>query len=203
MPAIIVVVFIVLVGASPLWSRTNPPAPKETSASAAAAGLPVSIRATLDEEYPGWQLAPSGAEVRSEFKKLKSRHFPSLAIGDFDHDGKRDYAVQIVLSSPGQEEQIIMIFLARASGYEESILQSMGIDPGSFLWALKMKLDESGAQVEGGGSRDVLLVRGGPAGETTYAYDAGRFREMTLPEDSQTIDPTTPNPTLAAPQAEP
>src|ERR1019366_8612251 len=75
--------------------------------------LPVAIRVTLDVEYPGWKFAPVTPQVQQEFKKHRANRLPSLAAGDFDHDGKKDYAVQIALTTPGQEEQIIIIFLAR------------------------------------------------------------------------------------------
>src|SRR6266581_741980 len=83
--------------------------------------LPESIRATLDQEYPGWKLAPVTPQVQREFKKHRVNRSPSLVSGDFDHDGKRDYAVQIALTDIGQEEQIIIVFLARDTAYEETV----------------------------------------------------------------------------------
>src|SRR5579871_914327 len=71
--------------------------------------LPPAILSTLNEEYPGWKLAPVTAQIQQEFKKHKINHYPSVTSADFDHDGKRDYAVQIALTTPGQEEQIVIV----------------------------------------------------------------------------------------------
>src|SRR5580765_7766045 len=88
-----------------------------------AANLPQAIRSTLDAEYPGWKLAPVTKEIQQEFKKHHLTQPPSLVSGDFDHDGKQDFAVQIALTELGSEKQIIIIFHARNDSYEETIVQ--------------------------------------------------------------------------------
>ncbi len=140
--------------------------------------LPETIRATLDQEYPGWKLAPVTPQIQSEFKKHRANRSPSMASGDFDHDGKQDYAVQIAFTAPDQPEQIVteqivIFFLSRGDAYEETIVQTMGLDPTVYLWAAK----------------DLLRVLGGPVGDTTYAYLNGRFEEVKSAGDS---DSTTP-----------
>src|SRR5262245_19015455 len=75
--------------------------------------LPDGIRTALEEEYPGWKLSPVTPQIQQTFKRHKLNRSPSFVSGDFDHDGKRDYALQIVLTTPGQEEQIVMFFLSR------------------------------------------------------------------------------------------
>jgi len=157
-----------------------------------ASPLPESIRATLDQEYPGWKLAPVTPLIQKAYKQQKTTHAPSLTAADFDGDGKRDYAVQIVLNTPGEEEQIIIAFLARGDHFEESILQSMGIDPHYSLWVLRTALDETGAHPENPVTKNVLMVLGGPIGDTVYSYDDGKFHEITSPEDSEHPDSTIP-----------
>ena len=148
--------------------------------------LPSAIHATLDQEYPGWKLAPVTPQIQQEFKKHRVNHPPSLAAGDFNRDGKRDYAVQIVLTTPGEEEQIIIVFLAGANGYEETILQSMGIDPTSYLWISHKAISETNASAqETLTNHDVLMVLGGPVGAfTAYAYEDEKFREV-IPNDGE------------------
>jgi hypothetical protein len=163
--------------------------------SAPASFLPESIRATLDQEYPGWKLAPVTAQVQKEFKTHKPNRFPSLVAGDFDRDGKRDYAVQIALTAPGQEEQIIIVFLARGSGFEENIVQSMGLDPTVYLWVSNRMLKETGSDAQDKlSNRTVLMVLGGPIGDTTYAYQDGKFQEITSEGDPEHPDPSVPRP---------
>ena len=93
-------------------------------AAPANTSLPPAIQTTLTAEYPGWRLAPVTEDSLKEFKATQATHSPSVVPADFDNDGKRDYAVQIVLSKEGEDEQIVIIFLQRADAYEEIIVQS-------------------------------------------------------------------------------
>ncbi len=158
-----------------------------------ASSLPLAIRATLDVEYPGWKFAPVTPQIQQEFKKHRANRLPSLAVGDFDHDGKRDYAVQIALTSPGQEEQIVIVFLARNDAYEENIVQSMGLDPTSYLWVAKKTLAETGPNAQDTlTNKDVLMILGGPISDTTIAYQDGKLQEIKKPEDPEHPDPSIP-----------
>jgi len=157
-----------------------------------ASAIPQSIRSTLDQEYPGWKLAPVTRQIQTIYKQHKVAHSPSFAQGDFDHDGRRDYAVQIVLNTPGQEEQIIIAFLARGDRFEEIIVQSMGIDPTSSLWVTRATIDDTGTHPDQAVTKDVLMVLGGVAGDTTYSYDDGKFHEIPAPDDSEKPDPSIP-----------
>jgi hypothetical protein len=178
-----VCLFAGFVWTSHSWCAGNP---------TAGLGLPESIQSTLNEEYPGWKLAPVTPQIQATYKQHKVTHSPSVAAGDFDHDGQRDYAVQIILNTPGQEEQIIIAFLARAGHFEETILQSMGIDPTNSLWVMRVSIDETGANPDKPEKKDVLMVLGGPVGDTVYSYDAGKFHEIASPDDSEHPDPSIP-----------
>ena len=175
MPALIALILF-LGCRSPLWSA-QPTLPKKASV---APSLPESILAMLNQEYPAWKLAPVTPQVQREFIKHKINRSPSLVLGDFDHDGKMDYAVQLALTTPGQEEQIIMVFMARDNAYEETIVQSMGPDPTTYLWVSKMA------------QKSILMVLGGPIGETVYAFEDGKFQEIKSPEDPDHPDPSIP-----------
>jgi len=185
------------------WSAGGLTSGAPAAASVVVGGtLPAAIRSTLDEEYPGWEFAGVSAEVRKEFAKFKGHH-PSLVTGDFDHDGRRDYATQIALHTPGQEEQIIIIFLGRPDSYEEHIVQSMGIDPSVCLWVKNLAIDDTGTHPDTLVSKDVLLVLGGPVGRTAYSYDAGKFHEIVLTEDPSAPDVSMPTFSESTEKAEP
>ncbi len=155
--------------------------------------LPPAIRSALDGEYPGWKFAAVTPQILQEFKKHRTNRLPSLAVGDFDHDGKKDYAVQISMNTPGQEEQIILVFLARQTGYEENIVQSMGLDPTTYLWVVNKPLPETGPNAqEKLANRDVLMILGGAVGDTSIAYEAGKLREIETTEDIEHPDPSIP-----------
>jgi hypothetical protein len=169
-----------------LFAATPPPPSKGVT-------LPPAIRATLNQEYPGWKLAPVTPQIQKTFQKHRASRLPSLTYGDFDHDGKRDYAVQIVLTTPGEEEQIVIVFLARGEGYEENILESMGLDPSVYLWVGNKALTETGPNAQDKlVNKDVLMVLGNPVSETTYVFDEGKFQEIKSQEDPDHPDASIP-----------
>src|SRR5690349_16055080 len=164
-----------------------------TPAIPASPPIPAAIRAQLNQEYPGWKLAPVTPQIQAEFKKHHPNRFPCLVGGDFDHDGKKDFIVQIVLTTPGEEEQIIILFLARDTGYEETILQSMGIDPNVYLWVSNRALTETGSNGQDKlVNKDVLMVLGEPGGDTAYGFVDGKFEEIKNPEDPDHPDASIP-----------
>jgi len=164
--------------------------------------IPAAIRTTLDTEYPGWKLAPVTPQIDDEFKKHRANRSPSFVVGDFDHDGHLDYALQIVLTTPELDEQIIMVFLARGQAYEESILESMGLDRSVYLWVSAKPISETGPNgQEKKVNKTVLIVLGGPIGETTYAFEDGKFAEMAPAEHTDAQDPSVPR--VDAPQETP
>lgn len=85
------------------------------AAAASAPGstsLPAEVRAALDRQYPGWRFAAQSAVP------LKRGHSAEWVSGDFDGDGRLDYAVQIVRPAPADTAQLVLAFLRRADGYE-------------------------------------------------------------------------------------
>lgn len=62
--------------------------------------LPRSIKRYLDRNYSGWKLAGECYEKESENKRI--------LVGDFDGNGKRDYAVKFIRCEKG----FFMAFLA-------------------------------------------------------------------------------------------
>jgi hypothetical protein len=148
--------------------------------------LPTEIQATLNADYPGWKLSPVDAGIQQSFKKRHLSDTPSIATGDFDRDGQRDYAVQIALTNPGEEEQIALVFLKRETGYQETILESRGLDPTVYLRTVHKAVSQTGPDgQEKLRNSDLLMIMGGPLGDATYAYQDGRFQEIKSKEDSE------------------
>lgn len=74
--------------------------------------LPVRIKTYLNKSYKGWKLAPAPT-CSDEYRK-------SFLKGDFDGDGKTDYAVKFTVRRKGY----MVAFLERKSGYRNYILHS-------------------------------------------------------------------------------
>jgi hypothetical protein len=84
--------------------------------------IPNAIKIILDRNYPGWEMGRVSIEVDKFFKENKFKFFPVLVSGDFDGDGRADYAIKI--NYKGQWHAII--FLARGGNYEKSVLMAGG-----------------------------------------------------------------------------
>jgi hypothetical protein len=150
--------------------------------------LPAVIKSTLDKEYPGWKYAPASPAVKDLFRKQGLWHPPNLLSGDFDVDGRKDFAVQIARTNPGDEEQIAIAFLAKDEGYEEAILESRGLDPDVYLSIRKAPSPENPSV-----KRDVIVVMGGITGETWYGLEGGKFHEVASEKAPEVVpDPPAP-----------
>jgi parvulin-like peptidyl-prolyl isomerase len=94
---------------------------------AATETLPVGIRKYLNTHYRGWQLAPSEYACGPQVN-------PGFIRGDFDGDGKRDYAVKFTKGKKGY----MLALLRRGGNYKAFVLHSTDADEmiysGLMLW---------------------------------------------------------------------
>ena len=94
---------------------------------AAAETLPAGIRKYLNTLYRGWKLAPSEYACGPQVN-------PGFIRGDFDGDGKRDYAVKFTKGKKGY----MLAFLRRGSNYKAFVLHDTDADEmiysGLMLW---------------------------------------------------------------------
>jgi hypothetical protein len=75
------------------------------------AGLPLDARRRLDAVYQGWRFASVTPALQRSLPATVSAAWVS---GDFDGDGKRDYAVQLVQpSGPADSQQWLVALLRR------------------------------------------------------------------------------------------
>src|SRR5215213_1653338 len=57
--------------------------------------LPIAVRIRLDKRFPGWRFANVGDEIRRALKEYAPGAQPEFARGDFDGNGKVDFALLI------------------------------------------------------------------------------------------------------------
>ena len=142
------------------------------------------LRAELDETYPrGWRYATLGAYGRSE---LQPGERPTWVGGDFDGDGRPDYAVQVVVFKPGHtlavdSAQLVVALLRRANGFERHVL-SVGGGPQDGIYLARLPRGEVISDFEG---RTTVTLRADAihqvfAGQASiaYVYDQGRWVEI-------------------------
>jgi hypothetical protein len=77
--------------------------------------LPAGISGLLDKAEPGWQLAPTAPQLSAWLAESKLGWEPSLIEADFDGDGRKDYAVQILTK---RSHQRVAVFLQRDQGWQ-------------------------------------------------------------------------------------
>ena len=138
--------------------------------------LPAPLKQTLDRRFGGWIYNETGSEILKWFSAEKRGANPNLIAGDFDGNGLRDYAIQIITLSSGQRERRVVVYLRRGKGYRHRTLATG--EPTGELFLLLMprgtkdysysrhrhfryKLDSIGVFSEKGGS--------------SYFYKNGRF----------------------------
>jgi hypothetical protein len=106
--------------------------------------IPIAIRDTLDREYPGWKLEDNLRLLQSP--ELRHEHYdttislPNLVWADFDENNSLDYALFLTRTlSTGDIEHRLVVFLARASGFQPYILKSV-VEPvyfANYIWLAK------------------------------------------------------------------
>ncbi|MBI3680311.1 MAG: hypothetical protein HY235_07930 [Acidobacteria bacterium] len=96
---------------------------------AAPVELPQDARAMLERRYRGWKLAPAAVQIASWFEQSRLPYLPNLVPGDFNKDGRTDYAVQILRRS----RQQVLALVASGKGYSLHKLAADEPDPFTFL----------------------------------------------------------------------
>jgi hypothetical protein len=85
--------------------------PTGTGTFAKTTPLPIKIQGYLKKTYPGWKQTATATSCIPKFQQ-------SVISGDFDGDGRRDYAVKFTQGNKGY----IIAFLARGVDYSPYVL---------------------------------------------------------------------------------
>ena len=146
--------------------------------------LPRPIKVLLDRNFPGWEFPTVSDDDCQSVKEWGGKDaFAQLIQGDFDGDGRLDYAVLIDEESTTDDEGrrtspdiYIVAFLARSNGYRMRIVTHEG---GGCLELMK-KSDRDydyKAQREFTYSKDTIFSGWGMGG-SSYLYENGKFRAI-------------------------
>jgi hypothetical protein len=131
--------------------------------------LPPSIRAELTRLYPGWRFATVAPRLRPQ---LAPGQTPDWIAGDFDADGRRDYAVQIVHPAAPRSLQSVLAFLRRDKGYRRLLVQDSLPESGGFYLALARR-GERVADLEADLNGDSTFVLRSDGIQVLFAQEAG------------------------------
>lgn len=99
--------------------------------------LPDAIRIILNKEYANWKFSGVSKEIITFFNQNKFSFQPNLLIGDFDGNGKKDYAVQINNSIDSIHKRYVIAFLNKEGVFNSYILEMGNISPETYLYLFK------------------------------------------------------------------
>jgi hypothetical protein len=147
--------------------------------------LPPDVTLILDTKYPGWRFSQVNDDVRQFFKERFPNAYPNLVKGDFDGNGKTDYAVLIEhtnFDKTGKSFTHVvetLAFLRKGDGYRLYVLEeSKPADLELYLNLARRGEEGSDFQTEKKYryANDSISVSYFEKAGGTYIYDRGKFR---------------------------
>ena len=98
------------------------------STNAMAFDLPAECRQILDSKYSGWKMVKAIEGVTEYYKKEKITDAPNLVKGDWNGDGKEDYAALIEYGSEKVDDKMMpmvwtIAFIKSPKGYSHYKLE--------------------------------------------------------------------------------
>jgi hypothetical protein len=151
-----------------------------------APDLPARVRTQLTAAYPGWRFARVDPRLRSELiAEPGRRRSPAWVSGDFNGDGRTDYAVQIGRPGPRDSTQLVLAFVAGLGGYRRFVLHSAGEHLGFYLRTSRRgeRVLDLEKDLNGDSSfvlmHDAVDILSGEGTVTTCLYESGRWRCVT------------------------
>lgn len=85
--------------------------------------LPAGAKKVLDTKFKSWRLADVNEDISKFYKERRSHEQPNLIKGDWNSDGKQDFAVQLQNREDG-EKKIIVALMRTPSGFETHVLDA-------------------------------------------------------------------------------
>ena len=141
--------------------------------------VPRVIRSNLALRFPGWRPSLPDADV-TEFWKRERKLAPldlAFVAGDFNGDGKRDWAVHVVTA---RAERRLIVYLRRGQGYRYRTLD-LGIPDGQYYVVLEPR---GTTGVDRSDDRafvyrcDAVGLHYFEKGGYSFVYERGRFRRV-------------------------
>ena len=155
------------------------------TASAQSNQLPRAVTSILDTKYPGWRFSLVNDEVRRFFKERFPSARPNLISGDFDGNGKTDYAVLIEHTNFDKTGKAFthvvetLAFLRKGRGYKLYVLRESQPADLEFYLTLARKGEEGSdfrTEKKYRYPNDSISISYFEKAGGTYIYDRGKFR---------------------------
>lgn len=146
-----------------------------SSIRAAPFNLPKGCKNFLNERFRSWKLADIKTGGIVEYYKRERRfERPNLIRGDFDGDGRTDYAA-LLENKNNAENMITVVLMRRQNGYKTYILEAadclMSVKKGE-------KDYDHEAQRSFRYKRDAIFSCFWEKGGSSYIFERGKFRAI-------------------------
>lgn len=149
--------------------------------------LPDEIRGEMDRAYPGWRLSTVDEDIVEFLRERSSGSQPNLISGDFDGDGRLDYAILIEHTNFHEPDKAFthvlekLVFLKRRKGYKKLVMEERQ-PADSILYMTLAKKGATGRNFISGKSftypTDSIRISYFEKASGTYIYRNGKFRHI-------------------------
>ncbi len=164
-------------------------APSIAHAQQASNTAPSSLKSFLDHRFPRWRFAKIPEAIHRYLIEHPEPARPDLIKGDFDGDGKTDYAVYIVYGRASRRRSSVVALLRRGRTYKPYVLESSlytpEAEPSEANGAFYIGLVKKGARdYDFPGQRyftyrhDAVFIGIFEKAGTSYVYERGRFKPI-------------------------
>lgn len=83
--------------------------------------MPASVQRTLKTKFQSWEVSTVGNDILEYYKREKSTDFPNAIKGDWNGDGKMDYAFQLQ-SRTEKDKKILVALMASGKAYKSHLI---------------------------------------------------------------------------------
>ncbi|MBW3570642.1 MAG: hypothetical protein KY467_06010 [Gemmatimonadetes bacterium] len=140
-------------------------------------GVPGELRGALDRDYPGWRLGRLDGWLTEQLPPGENGQWMR---GDFDGDGRQDYAVQVVRPGGGRTPQLVLLYLRRGTALRPRVVVELPRTQGTFI--LRIPGGTTGEDVEADTSVfypvDAVAVNHGQEASTSHILTDTGFVEV-------------------------
>lgn len=143
--------------------------------------LPPSVRALVEEKYPGWRLV-EGSDLRSDdwslWKKMHDGRCPGLAVGHYENHNDNSYAITLFKKQPKLRQLLVVI----TPGASAPKLHELSRPQDVAYLSVVSKLPP-GSYSDGEGKplrlrKESISYEAIEAGAIMYYYSQGRYKSV-------------------------
>ncbi len=139
--------------------------------------VPGELRRALERDYPGWRLGRLDEWLTEQ---LPAGENGQWTRGDFDGDGRQDYAVQLLRPGGGRRPQLVLLYLRRGTELSPRLVVELPRTRATFIQ--RVPAGTAGEDVEADTSVvypvDAVGVLHGQEASTSYILTDGGFLEF-------------------------